>query len=149
MASAPRRSVAGDSPVASIRDRLRRSAGTVPPWLAALGLYAAIVVVLWAPFGWRVAGLVEEWDLMRLVDSGKQLWWLTAGGALPQAQLRPLLGVPFALAYSLGGGFVWLNTLTGAAFALRGLATFMLVDRLMPGRRGVGVLAGTLAMTLP
>jgi hypothetical protein len=93
-------------------------------------------------------GLVEEWDISWLLDRGEQLWWITRSSSLAALRLRPLTMTPFALAHALGG-FMWLNVIAVVIFALRGTATFLLVDRVLPGRRPAAWTAGALAMLYP
>jgi hypothetical protein len=118
-------------------------------WTPALALYVAIALLVWLPFNLRTTGLVEEWDFMWLHDRGEQLWWITSGSALSDLRLRPLTALPHAIAYSLGGGFLWFNIGSILVFALKGLAVFLLVDRLAPLRRPAALVAGALAMLYP
>jgi hypothetical protein len=112
-------------------------------------LYALIAIALWLPFGLRTTGLVEEWDLTWLLDRGEQLWWITSRSALAAFRLRPLTVLPFAVNHALGDGFVWLNVIALAVFVVKGLATFLLVERLAPGHRAAAIVAGALAMLYP
>jgi hypothetical protein len=121
---------------------------TAPVWAVAASAYMLLAVVMWLPFGFRANGLVEEWDISWLLDRGEQLWWITASSSVADLRLRPLTMLPFALAHSLGG-FVWLNIFAVAVFAMRGTATFLLVERLAPGRRPSAWIAGALAMIYP
>ena len=119
-------------------------------WLWPLLLYLAIAAALWLPFGWRVGGLVEEWELFESLDRGEQLWWATPNGALSTQALRPLIAVPFSISHALGGGYFWIYVLLGAtALALKGFASFMLVERVLPGRRAAAISAGALVMLYP
>jgi hypothetical protein len=127
---------------------LVRGAGAVPLWAAALIAYALLAIVLWLPFGFRMNGLVEEWDISWLLDRGEQLWWITGSSSVSYLRLRPLTMLPFAVAHALGG-FVWLNAIALAVLALRGTATFLLIDRLAPRRRSAAWIGGALSMLYP
>jgi hypothetical protein len=118
------------------------------PGGAAFVVYTLLAIVLWLPFGFRMNGLVEEWDISWLLDRGEQLWWITRSSTIAYLRLRPLTMTPFAMAHALGG-FMWLNVIAVAIFALRGTATFLLVDRILPGRRPAAWTAGALAMLYP
>jgi hypothetical protein len=134
----------GDAGAFSALRRFARKA-----WALPLALYAVIAVILWLPFGFRTVGLVEEWDLMWLLDRGNQLWWITAHSPLSEFRLRPLTVLPYAIAHSLGEGFLWFNLIALGVFVLRALATFFLVDRIAPGHANVALTAGVLAMLYP
>ncbi len=118
-------------------------------WTVALAVYVVLVLATWVPFGFRIAGLQEEWDILGMLDRGENLWWITADSAAASHRLRPLEFVPHVMAYKLGGGFLWFNIITVAAFVLKGLAVFLLVERLFPGRRSVALFAGSLALFHP
>jgi hypothetical protein len=108
-----------------------------------------LALVMWAPFGFHTSGLVEEWGLLGYHDRGEQMWWLTADNPLASLRLRPIFDFPFELAYTLGHGFVWLNVIALLLFVGAGVATYLLVERIAPGRRAVAVVAGALAMFYP
>ena len=131
------------------RSRVWAAAARVPSSAQVLILYAVLATAMWLPFGFRTAGLVEEWDLMWLHDRGEQLWWLTGESALASLRLRPIFAFVHQLAYTLGDGFFWLNVLALASFVALGFATFLLVERLATGRRAAAVAAGSLAMLYP
>jgi hypothetical protein len=122
---------------------------SLPLGVRGLFLYGGVAVLLWLPFGFRTNGLVEEWDVMWLLDRGQQLWWITGSSAVAFLRLRPLSMAPESLVHALGGGFIWMNVLTLVALALKGLATFQLVDRVAPGRRPAAWIAGGLALLYP
>ena len=112
-------------------------------------MYAFLAAAMWLPFGFHTSGLVEEWGLLGYHDRGEQLWWLTADSPLASLRLRPIFDFPFELAYTLGHGFVWLNVIALLVFVGAGIATYLLVDHLAPGRRAVALVAGALAMFYP
>jgi len=70
------------------------------PFVLAVALCAVTLVgAIWAPYGFSMGGLLEEWDMRYLLNTGRIGW--SAFPGQPMSDLfaaRPLTPVPFALA---------------------------------------------------
>jgi len=74
----------------------------LPVAWAATALAAVLIGAIWAPYGFSMGGLIEEWDMKFLFESGRMGW--TAFPGQPMGDLfgvRPLIPVPYVLAHVL------------------------------------------------
>jgi hypothetical protein len=46
-------------------------------WVSAVICAAVTIAVIWAPFGFAMGGLIEEWDLLGRATGGTNLWWIS------------------------------------------------------------------------
>src|SRR6476469_5862370 len=49
-----------------------------------------LTLVLWLPFSFKTTGLVEEWGVLRVIDSGSELFFTTPNSPLGPHRMRPL-----------------------------------------------------------
>jgi hypothetical protein len=103
-----------------------------PRWLPVAALLAlpplVLVTLLWLPFGFRLGGLIEEWDILGLFAT-RGLFFLANGNSpLVAHAIRPLTVFPQAVAYWLSpDSFVWWHLLTMISLAVKGSAAGFLV----------------------
>ncbi len=132
------RAVAASQPGYSALDRLRRDArskfGDALPVIA-IGVF---VLGLWAPFGFKTPGLVEEWTTIQRLDAGYRLFWIDENSPEPYPELvvRPLTMFPHALANALDPhSFLWYNLLLMLCFMGKGIFGYYTLTRLVPEHR--------------
>jgi hypothetical protein len=110
---------------------------------------AAVLLLLWLPFGFRMIGLIEEWDLLDLFTTHGLFFYTHLDGPLAPHALRPLMPFSFALAHSLSpDSFAGWHALMITALLAKGVAMAWLGLR-ASGRRSVGVMAGVLIILYP
>ncbi|MBC7814259.1 MAG: hypothetical protein H7175_24100 [Burkholderiales bacterium] len=114
--------------------------------IAAAGL-VAVVVLLWLPFGIKVSGLTEEWDVFVSFDKGIKYGFLTLTS---YQRMRPFTVTPHAIAYWLNpNSFVGFNLLQMLFFVCKGTFLYLLVRRLLPGERALAFVAAVLVIIYP
>ena len=92
--------------------------------LALLGPPTLMVLLTWAPFGFRMMWLYEEWGLLGFFQNHGVEFSFGLGSAMEQYAARPLAFFPYSLAYAFDpNSFVPMNIMlmlilitTGAAF---------------------------------
>lgn len=113
---------------------------------SALPLYVFLTLLVWGLFA-ADRGLFQD-DAALLLwaqnHAHEPLRGLFAAAGTPT---RRLLGVPFVLAYASGAPVLVLQALYGISWLLLGIALDALVCELFPGRRGLALVAGALALT--
>ncbi len=88
---------------------------------AAAALAAALVGAIWAPYGFSMGGLIEEWDMRFLFESGRMGWTAFPGQVMSDLfGARPLTPAPFVLAHLLDpGSFLGFHVLLIVACAAK------------------------------
>jgi hypothetical protein len=110
--------------------------------------FLALVACLWVPTRMATPALIEEPGLYLLADQGISL--VPAGSFNEAHRLRPFDGVVFALGHRLSAdSFRGLSALLIAIFVAKGLVAFALFQRLLPGQKGLSLLAAGLAVVYP
>src|SRR5229473_3717222 len=84
-----------------VREMIRRTdwPRRIPLTMVALAAFAALVLTLWLPFGWKVTGLYEEWFVMSGGDIGNPVRMLYNPPS--NQSYRPLTVAPYILGYIL------------------------------------------------
>jgi hypothetical protein len=120
----------------------------IPLTLVALAAFAALVLTLWLPFGWKVTGLYEEWFYMSYTDEGKPLRLIY--DPYPSEEYRPLTLAPFAFGYLLTpNSFLGLNIILALCLLGKGTAMYALVRRLVPANLALAFVSGALLVVYP
>ena len=131
-------SIAGNAVAGSLAQKVR-------PTIVLVGGYTLVVVGLWGIFGVS-NGFNVETGLIYPSDIASGL-----NGFFYDDPLRKFTSVFYHLAYVLGaavgdrGSFVPYQLVYGALWVLRSVLTYLIVQRLMPGRPALAVLAGLFA----
>lgn len=113
-----------------------------------LGCFLALVACLWVPTRMATPALIEEPGFYMLADQGVSL--VPAGSYNETHRLRPFDGVVFALGHRLSAdSFRGLSVLLIAIFAAKGLVAFALFRRLLPGQRGLSLVAAGVVVVYP
>jgi hypothetical protein len=99
--------------------------------LIGVGVLAAVVILLWVPFGFRHAPLYEEWIFARVHHFERPVWFIDADSPLNPFQVRPLMLWPNALAETLTpGSFSGLYFLAMIFFWLKGVTGYLVFQSL-------------------
>jgi hypothetical protein len=118
--------------------------------MAATLVAIALIGVIWAPYGFAMGGLIEEWDMRFLYASGRMGW--TAFPGQPMSDLfaaRPLTPVPFVLGYVMDpDSFIGMHILLIAALVAKvlvgaGVGWWLFRDRTL------ALCLGALVLVLP
>ena len=118
-------------------------------WVSAILCTAVTVAVIWAPFGFAMGGLIEEWDLLGLATRGTNLSWISPSGALAMHSTRPLTAFATALAHFLSpNSFVAWHLLTMIELMVKGAATAYLMRRAIRSDL-LAVLGGVIVIVFP
>lgn len=113
-----------------------------------LACFVALVACLWVPTRMATPALIEEPGLYLLADQGVSL--VPAGSYSEEHRLRPFDGVVFAVGHRLSAdSFRGLSVLLIAIFVAKGLVAFALFRRLLPGQRGLSLVAAGLVVVYP
>lgn len=124
------------------------SPSRLPP-LTYAGMFL-LTLVLWMPFSFKTTGLIEEWSVIRTIESGSQLFFVTPDSILSGARLRPLHLLIPATAHALNpDSFVLLNVFTLILMFGKMVAVSWLVLQFLPGRRLLAFVAGVLLLLYP
>lgn len=117
--------------------------------LVVLGL-AAIVALLWAPFGWHTTGLSEEWSIVAQADDGEQVFFLHEGSISSHHRLRPFVFASWGLGYLLSpDSFLGSNVLLAAILLGKALGLYALVRWAFPELPEVAWMAAALSLVFP
>ena len=108
-----------------------------------------MVALLWLPFGLRLGGLIEEWDVLGLFATHGVFGVITVDTPMAMHRLRPFTVLPHALA-SLADpdSFRYWNVALAMAVWIKAFAMGAIVTRLT-GNRRLGVFAGLLLALWP
>jgi hypothetical protein len=118
-------------------------------WVGAALCAAVTIAVIWAPFGFAMGGLIEEWDLLGLATRGTNLWWISPSSALATISTRPLSAFPFALAHFLSpNSFIAWHILTIIELMVKGVAVAYLMRQAICSNL-LAVLGGVIAIVFP
>lgn len=109
-----------------------------------------LTLVLWLPFSFKTTGLVEEWGVLRVIDSGSQLFFITPNSPLGPHRMRPLEVFVHALARMLDpNSFLFFNVFQCLFMFGKMAAVSWLVLQFFPGRRLLAFAAGVLFLVYP
>jgi hypothetical protein len=129
-----------------MNQRMRAIFATTVVWMLPS---AAILTVLWLPFGFSMIGLIEEWDLLGLFAMHGTFLFTHFDGPLAAHSLRPLMPLSFAVAHLIDpNSFAGWHLVTLASLLLKGGAMTYLVAR-GTGSREWGVVAAALILLYP
>ena len=118
-------------------------------WVSAILCAAMTVTMIWAPFGFAMGGLIEEWDLLELATGGTNLWWVSPSSALALHSTRPLNAFPTALAHFLSlNSFIAWHILTIIELIVKGVAVAYLMRQAIRSDL-LAVLGGMIAIVFP
>lgn len=122
----------------------------IPFWLAAVLLAVALIGAIWAPYGFSMGGLIEEWDMRFYFASARMGWTAFPGQAMSDLfAARPLTPAPFMLAHLLDpDSFIGLHVLLILACAIKvlvgsGIGYWLFRDRTL------ALCVGALALVFP
>lgn len=114
---------------------------------------AAIVVLLWLPFGFKTTGLMEEWLLTHdweiggKSERGQDVGLFVTTGTLV---LRPLAAAAFILPHeATPDSFLGYNLYTMLTFFMRGLLLYAILCKLLPGNKLFAIAVGILFVIFP
>lgn len=108
-----------------------------------------LVALLWLPFGLRLGGLIEEWDVLGLFAEHGVFAVITADSPMPLHRLRPFTILPHALATMADpDSFRFWHVALALAVWIKAFAMGAIVAR-MCGNRRMGVFAGLLIVLWP
>src|SRR4051812_22759270 len=86
--------------------RTRRSRSSPVTYI---GLFL-LTLVLWLPFSFKTTGLIEEWGVIRIMERGSQLFFITPNSPLGPHRMRPLEVFVHSLAHALDpNSFLFFN----------------------------------------
>jgi hypothetical protein len=109
-----------------------------------------LILALWLPFGFKTTGLIEEWSMIRTIESGSQLFFVTPHSALGGARMRPLHAFVPATAHALDpNSFLFSNVFTFLIMFGKMVAVSWLVLQFLPGRRLLAFVAAVLFVVYP
>ena len=110
---------------------------------------ALTVALIWVPFGFAQGGLIEEWEILGLVNSGANVWWISPASALGQYATRPLTVFPMGLAYVLSpNSFFGWHVLMITELIIKGVAAAYLIRQAVQSDL-LGVLGAVIAIAYP
>jgi hypothetical protein len=109
-----------------------------------------LTLVLWLPFSFKTTGLIEEWSIVRFLESGSQLFFITPHSAIDQSRLRPLLTFVHSAAYALDpDSFLYFNVFLLLFMFGKMVAACWLVLQFLPRQRVLAFVAGVLFVVYP
>lgn len=122
-------------------------------WLIPVIACLSLVIILWLPFGLKVSGIMEEWLTIHDLEEGglsdrneDYALFITTG----IHRLRPLVGVPHILAYSLTpDSFVGYNLVAMTLFVGKGIVLYLILRKLAPGNKPYALLVALLFVIYP
>ncbi|CAN5304915.1 hypothetical protein BH10PSE19_BH10PSE19_03730 [soil metagenome] len=117
-------------------------------WITLLLPSLLIVLALWLPFGFKLMGLIEEWGFLQLyIQHG--LFFIQSFHGPSLNLLRPLLALPFSLAYFLDpNSFDYWNILLILSLIITSVSSAYLILK-ATGSRSWAVLMGMLVILYP
>src|SRR5713101_7695246 len=133
-----------------VREMIRRTdwPRRIPLTMVALAAFAALVLTLWLPFGWKVTGLYEEWFYMSYTDAGNPFRMLYDPPY--NESYRPLTLAPYILGYVLTpSSFLGSNIVLALWLLGKGVAMYSLVRRLVPDNTALAFVSGALLVVYP
>ncbi|VWX60483.1 conserved membrane hypothetical protein [Burkholderiales bacterium 8X] len=117
--------------------------------LAATIVLAAACAILWLPFGFRLSGLIEEWDVLAHFAEHGTFFVVDSTTPLAAHRLRPFTVLPHAIAHWLTpNSFDAWNWLLIAAVFLKGWGASMVGHGITRSRRW-GLVFGLLVILYP
>ena len=123
--------------------RARRSAVTY-------GGMFLLTLILWLPFSFKTTGLIEEWGVLRVIETGSQLFFITPNSALGPHRMRPLEVFVHSLAHALDpDSFLFFNLFQLLFMFGKMAAIYWLLLQFLPGRRLLAFAASTLFLVYP
>jgi hypothetical protein len=109
-----------------------------------------LTLVLWLPFSFKTTGLVEEWGVIRVMESGSQLFFITPDSVLGSHRMRPLEVFVHAVAHALDpDSFLFFNLFQLLFLFGKMAAVYWLVLQFLPQRRLLAFVAGVLFLVYP
>ena len=118
-------------------------------WLGWALPSAAVVLLLWLPFGFSLHGLIEEWDVLGTFTISGPVLFVTPHSFFEVHRLRPLTVFPHALGYLLDrDSFDAWHWIMMAMLVLKGAASSYLGTRITRSPRW-GVCFGLLVLLYP
>ena len=115
--------------------------------------YAGMVLLtllLWLPFGFKTTGLVEEWGVTGLMESGSRPFFITPDSNLAAHRMRPFEVFFHAAAYALDpDSFLFYNVFQLLFLAGKMVAVYWLVLQFFPKQRVLALGAGVLSVVYP
>src|SRR6266478_5856396 len=133
-----------------VREMIRRTdwPRRIPLPMVGLAAFAALVLTLWLPFGWKVTGLYEEWFYMSYTDAGNPFRMLYDPPY--NESYRRLTLAPYVLGYVLTpSSFLGFNIIAGLCLLGKGAAMYSLVRRLVPENSALAFVSGALLVVYP
>src|SRR4051812_8403257 len=110
---------------------------------------AAVVALLWLPFGFQLGGNIEEWDILSLFSRHGLFFWAGADSPVPFLLLRPLTLAPHAIAFALDpDSFVFWHVLLMLSLLIKGWSAATIVSWMTRSRRWA-VFFGMLVVLYP
>ena len=119
-------------------------------WLYAAICSALVVASIWAPFGFAMGGLIEEWGFLGVTNQWrKSLVDFIRTSSLGAFATRPLFTFPFALAHFLSpNSFTAWHVLTILELFIKGVAAAYLIRNAVRSDL-LALLGGVIAIVFP
>jgi len=109
-----------------------------------------LTLVLWLPFSFKTTGLIEEWGVIRVMETGSQLFFITPNSVLGPHRMRPLEVFIHSLAHALDpNSFLFFNVFQLLFMFGKTAAVCWLVLQFLPGRRLLAFTASALFLLYP
>lgn len=109
-----------------------------------------LTLVLWLPFSFKTTGLMEEWGVIRIMETGSQLFFITPNSPLDGHRMRPLEVFIHSLAHALDpDSFLFFNVFQLLLMFGKMAAVYWLVLQFLPGRRLLAFVSGALFLVYP
>lgn len=122
---------------------------TIKFWAALILPIVAVLLAIWLPFGFRLIGLIEEWDVLGLFVHAGHFFVADAGSPMAAHAIRPLTILPHALAYSLDpDSFDYWHVLLILALLIKGCASSHLIWK-ATGSLALAIVVGVLVLLYP
>ncbi len=103
--------------------------------------FLVLVIAQWMLFGFNIPGQSDEWVHLARMEYVP---------FIPEPTIRPLLRLPWAVAYWLTpGSFLGLNLILAVALFVKGLALYSVLRRLLPEYPALAYAAGVLFIVYP
>jgi hypothetical protein len=132
---------------------MRDSRQTKWLWLTLIIAFAALVVLLWLPFGVKTTGIMEEWMIIHdyhVPNPAERTWdvgWLITSDGL---RMRPFTLWTFMAAQTaFPDSFIGYNLIVMALYFARGILLYAILMKLFPRQRVFAVLTTFLFILFP